>query len=66
MPGAEAEENVGSPGTGVTDGCEPTYRGWELNLDPLEEQQVLLTAEPFLQPHLVLFKNYSEEILVAQ
>ena len=24
---------------------------WELNLDPLEEQPVLLTVEPSLQPH---------------
>lgn len=37
---------IRSPGTGViTDG-----RGyWELNLDPLEEQPVLLIAEPFLR-----------------
>ena len=26
-------------------------RSWELNLDPLEEQPVVLTAEPSLQPH---------------
>ena len=29
--------------------CELTFQAWELNLDPLEEQQMLLTTEPFLQ-----------------
>ena len=43
-------EGVGSPGTGVTGSCEPPCGRWELNLDPLEEQSVLLTAEPSLQP----------------
>lgn len=28
----EAEEHVGSPGTGVKDAREPPYWGWELNL----------------------------------
>ena len=31
-------------------GCEPPCGCWELNLGPLEEQSVLLTAEPFFQP----------------
>ena len=39
------EEGIRSPGTGVTDGCEPPYGYWESNLGPLEEQQVLLKAE---------------------
>jgi hypothetical protein len=39
-------EGVRSPETGVTDSCEITYRCWELNLGLLEEQLVLLTAEP--------------------
>jgi hypothetical protein len=30
----------------VTDGCEPPCGYWELNSGPLEEQSVLLTAEP--------------------
>ena len=34
----------------VMDGCEPPCGCWELNLGPLEEQSVLLTAEPSLQP----------------
>ena len=32
----------------ITDGCEPPYGCWELNLGPLEEQPVLLTTEPSL------------------
>jgi len=34
----------------ITDGCEPPCGCWELNSWPLEEQSVLLTAEPSLQP----------------
>ena len=33
-----------------TDGCEPPCGCWELNSEPLEEQSVLLTTEPSLQP----------------
>lgn len=33
----------------ITDGCEPPQGCWELNSRPLEEQPVLLTAEPSLQ-----------------
>lgn len=39
------EAGVEAPGTGVTE-CEPPTRCWESNLDPLEEQPMLLTAEP--------------------
>lgn len=31
---------------------ELTCKGWDLNLGPLEEQLVLLTAEPALAPWL--------------
>ena len=34
----------------ITDGCEPLCGCWELNSGPLEEQSMLLTAEPSLQP----------------
>jgi hypothetical protein len=34
----------------ITDGCEPPCGCWDLNSGPLEEQLVLLTAEPSLQP----------------
>jgi hypothetical protein len=38
-------EGVRSFGTRVTDGCELLCGCWELNLDLLQEQLVLLTAE---------------------
>ena len=34
----------------ITDGCEPPRGCWELNSGPLEEQLVLLTAEPSIPP----------------
>ena len=39
----------------ITDGCEPPCGCWEWNSGPLEKQSVLLTAEPFLQPRLLVF-----------
>jgi hypothetical protein len=39
----------------ITDGCEPPCGCWDLNSGPLEEQSVHLTAEPSLQPQMVLF-----------
>jgi hypothetical protein len=36
-----------------TDGCEQPCGCWELNSGPLEEQSVLLTTEPSLQPGIV-------------
>jgi hypothetical protein len=39
----------------IIDGCEPPSSCWELNSGPLEEQLVLLTAEPSLHPLWVLF-----------
>jgi len=38
----------------ITDGCEPPCGCWELNSGPLEEQSVLLTAEPSLQPRIYI------------
>ena len=38
----------------ITDGCETPYGCWDLNSRPLEEQSVLLTAEPSLQPFSIL------------
>jgi hypothetical protein len=35
------------------DGCEPPCGCWELNSGPLEEQFMLLTAEPCHQPYLI-------------
>jgi hypothetical protein len=34
----------------ITNGCEPPCDYWDLNSGPLEEQLVLLTTEPSLQP----------------
>ena len=39
----------------ITDGCEPPCSCWELNSGPLEEQSVLLTAEPSHQPSISSF-----------
>jgi hypothetical protein len=40
----------------ITDGCEPPCGCWELNSGLLEEQSVLLTAEPSLQlPYNLVF-----------
>ena len=39
----------------ITDSCEPPCGYWELNSELLEEQPVLLSAEPPLQPHGLSF-----------
>ena len=51
---------VRSPGARVTDSYELPCGCWELNLGPLEEQPVLLTTEPFLQPTFNLRSQESE------
>ena len=60
MPGPKRslEEDIGFPGTGVTDSFEPPCQCWELNLSPVEGQSVLLIDEPLLQP-LFLKRNKS-------
>jgi hypothetical protein len=44
----------------ITDGCEPPCdcSCWELNSGPLEEQSVLITTEPSLQPMSVLLRLF--------
>jgi E3 ubiquitin-protein ligase NEDD4 len=49
------EEGLGSPGTGDVEDCEPPCGCWDLNSGPSEDQSVLLTAEPSLQPSLIFF-----------
>lgn len=44
------EEGIGSPGAGVTDCYKLPSGCWRLNTGPLEEQQVVFTAKPSLQP----------------
>jgi hypothetical protein len=55
----KSEEGVRSTGTGVTDGCKLPSGCWELNLRPLEEQPLFLTAEPSLQPQYKAFLGTS-------
>ena len=40
-----------SPGTGIKDGSQLPCGCWGPNPGPLQEQSVLLTARPSLQPH---------------
>ncbi|KAL6088993.1 hypothetical protein STEG23_009910, partial [Scotinomys teguina] len=42
----------------IKDGCEPSYGCQELNSGHLEEQPVLLTSEPSLQPYDLTFQYY--------
>ena len=44
------ELGVRVPGTRITDGWGPPCRHWESNLGVLEEQAMLITAEPSLEP----------------
>jgi hypothetical protein len=46
-----------APEEGITEGCEPPRGCQELNSGHLEEQSVLLTAEPSLQPQQILNKK---------
>lgn len=48
-------EDLGSPGTGDTDGCESPGGCWELSLGLLDERPVLLTAELSFQSLAFLF-----------
>lgn len=52
----EARRDVGSPGCGATERLEPLCRCWALHPCPLQDQQVFLTVETFLQPFLVFLK----------
>lgn len=45
----ESKDKGGFPGTEVMGGYKPPHRYWELNLGPLQEQQVLLASESTLQ-----------------
>jgi hypothetical protein len=50
MPGAQAGQKRASDPVGQdADGCEPPYGYQQLNLGPLQEQQVHLSTEPSLQ-----------------
>jgi hypothetical protein len=49
----------------ITDGCEPPYGCWEFNSGPLEEQSVLLTSEPSLQPPNLLLLGHTQLLAVV-
>jgi len=49
----------------ITDGCEPPCGCWELNSGPLEEQPVLLTTEPSLQPLPSFFQCQVSKVSVG-
>jgi hypothetical protein len=51
-----SEEGIQSPGMEVIDTYEPPCGCPELNPDPLQEQKVLLTTEPPLQPRNLFLK----------
>lgn len=44
------EQGIGSPDTGVTDTCELPHGCWESNLGSPQEQHMLSTTSPHLQP----------------
>lgn len=56
------EEGVLSPGTGVRDWCKPPRGCWESDSDAPEEQSVLSTSEPSLQPQMWAFKINLEHL----
>lgn len=49
------EEDVGSPGTGLTGGNKLSRRCWESNPGLPEKQPLLLTTESSLWPLLLVF-----------
>lgn len=57
----KTEVGTGSPGTGLPDGCDPLCGCLELNLDSLEEQLMLLTAEPIYKLKI----NYKVSSLIT-
>lgn len=52
------EEGIGFSETGVVGGCEMPCRCWKQNLDPLKQQSLTLSAEPFSSPVNGLFNNH--------
>lgn len=58
--GQERELDLGSPGIGVTGGCEPPCGCWEPIMVLLEEHQEVLATKQFLQPvHLSFWDRVS-------
>ena len=69
----ESREGIRFPRTRIIDGFELPYGCWELSLDPLDEQLMLLTTDPSLQPHIgfeprascMLCKHFADELYPA-
>lgn len=59
---AEEGKGIRSPEIRVMDGHEPPCRYQNLNLDPLQEQQMLLNTESSLQPQKIYF-NYNNNFM---
>lgn len=51
-----SEQDVRSVRTGIRSGCGPLCGCWKLSSGALEEQPVLLTSEPSLQPFCLIFE----------
>ena len=49
----------------IAEGCETPSACWDSNLGSLQEQQVFLTTEPFLQPKSLSFRFETEWYYVA-
>ena len=60
----EGQKKFWNAGTGVRDSCESACGGRQSNLDPLEEQAVLLTNEASLQAHF--FEVFSNGFTLSQ
>lgn len=66
------EEGIGSPGSGVTDGCELRCGCWESNLDLLEKQkhssspQLLYFLKVYLEAKVTELVNIQSWILRHQ
>lgn len=58
------EDDVGSPGTGVTDTCDHVGGSWELNLCPLEEQPVLLISEQISSVPIHIFMKLDDSMFL--
>jgi hypothetical protein len=52
------EEGIRSSGTRAVEGCELPSGCWNPNFSVLQEQPVLLTVEPSLQPWIVCFNFF--------
>lgn len=56
-------EGTESPKTEISDSDELPCGVWELSLGPLQEQPMVLTAEPPLQPQMCYFFKEGEKML---